>query len=263
MNATASASSVIKTSVLCTVSGSGNHGETTKAAHFHTLAEHPECLTLGKSAATPTRTDIDVGSSVPAFTIDNILTPEEADALVAVTETMGYSRFAPSITTPPGMRQNQACHWFAPQETVDKFMQPMWRRFAHLLPTSIDQGDQLHDGLSHRFAHYKYDGQDRFNRHTDGSWPGQSINSTGDGIEQWGGMESKLSMLLYLSDAEGEGGCTRLHHFDGGHVDVSPKKGSALFFRHGFGHDSVLHEGRPLEGGDTKYVLRLNVLYRH
>ena len=251
----------IKPKVLCTVGGSGNYGERTDKAHFYTLAEHPSSLTIGKSANLnePVRHDIDLG--VLAFTIDNILSSEEADALVAVTECMGYSRFAPSITTPPGMRQNQACHWFAPEETVNEFLQPMWQRFQHLLPRSVERGDKLHDGLSHRFAHYKYDGQDVFNRHTDGCWPGQSINATGDGIEQWEGCESKLSMLLYLSDAEGAGGCTRLFHPDGSYYDVSPKKGTALFFRHGHGPDSVLHAGMPLTGDRPKYVLRLNVLY--
>merc|ERR1711939_1103072 len=121
---------IIKPKVLCTVSGSGNHGEHTNEAHFYTLAEHPACLNLDEraNASSPTRHDIDLGHGVPAFTIDNILSPDEADALVAVTESMGYSRFAPNIRTPPGMRQNQACHWFAPPETVEKFLEPMWRR---------------------------------------------------------------------------------------------------------------------------------------
>ena len=252
----------IKAKVLCTVNGSGNYGERTEEAHFYTLAEHPSSLTIDKSASdiAPVRRDI-LGHGILAFTIDNILSSEEADALVAVTESMGYSRFAPNIITPPGMRQNQACHWFAPEETVRKFLRPMWQRFQHLLPQSVDHGDKLHDGLSHRFAHYKYDGQDVFNRHTDGCWPGQSINATGNGIEEWEGCESKLSMLLYLSDAEAGGGCTRLFGLDGSHCDVLPKKGSALFFRHGHGQDSVLHAGMPLTGDRPKYVLRLNVLY--
>ena len=40
-----------------------------------------------------------------------------------------------------------------------------------------------------------------------------------------------------------------------------PKKGSALFFRHGMGSGSVLHEGRPVVGPVAKYVARINVLY--
>ena len=61
----------IKPKVLCTVGGSGNYGERTDKAHFHTLAEHPSSLTIGKSANLnePVRHDIDLG--VLAFTIDN------------------------------------------------------------------------------------------------------------------------------------------------------------------------------------------------
>jgi hypothetical protein len=48
---------------------------------------------------------------------------------------------------------------------------------------------------------------------------------------------------------------------DRGHVDVTPKKGSALFFRHGFGSRSVLHEGSRVFGEVSKYVARINVMY--
>ena len=81
------------------------------------------------------------------------------------------------------------------------------------------------------------------------------------GIEEWPGVASQLSMLLYLNDGF-EGGATRLFRFDDGSpVDVAPKKGSALFFRHGFSRRSVLHAGLPVSGSLPKYVARLNVLY--
>lgn len=208
-----------------------------------------------------------IGPGGLAFYIDNVVSPNEADALVALTESMGYSRFAPSIRTPAGMRQNKACHWFAPKDTVMYFLDPMFARIQDLLPASVDAGDRLYLGLSHRLAHYKYDTGDVFNMHTDGAWPGQSVNSAGDGIEEWdvGGAESKLSILLYLSDEDpAGGGQTRLYRFDGGApVDVTPKKGRALFFRHGFGPQSVPHAGLHLLGEQPKYVCRLNVLYQH
>ena len=179
---------------------------------------------------------------------------------------MGYSRFAPSVGTPPGMRQNKACHWFAPTETAKKNLTPMFERIRNSLPASIDDGDRLYPGLSHRLAHYKYDAGDVFNRHTDGAWPGQSVNPAGDGITTWDdvGVESKLSMVLYLSDSEPVGGGhTRLYRFDGGTpVGVAPKKGRAPFFRHGLGPQSVLHAGLRLCGDSPKYVCRLNVLYQ-
>ena len=93
----------------------------------------------------------------------------------------------------------------------------------------------------------------------------ESIASGGDTIADWPGVKSQLSMLLYLSEPGADtfgGGATRLYHFDGGDpVDVVPRKGSALFFRHGFGPDSVMHAGLPVSGVAPKYVVRLNVLY--
>jgi len=251
--------------VLTSVPGSGPFGERIQAANFYTLDPHPQELVL---AAAPenlraTRSDVDVGPGVLAFVIDGVLTRSEADVLVAISEAMGYSKFAPAIQTPPGMRQNKACHWFANKSTVEAFLEPMFARFKHLLPAELD-GTALYPHLSHRFAHYKYDEGDVFNRHTDGSWPGQSVSEAGDGIEEWTGVESKLTMLLYLSDEEDgvQGGKTRLFPFEhGAPVDISPRKGSALFFRHGFGEDSVLHMGTQVIGHTPKYVLRLNVLY--
>ena len=67
-------------------------------------------------------------------------------------------------------------------------------------------------------------------------------------------------MPLYLKVGI-EGGNTRLYRPDRSFVDVAPKKGSALFFRHGMDPGSVLREGRPVVGQLPKYVARINVLY--
>jgi hypothetical protein len=44
-------------------------------------------------------------------------------------------------------------------------------------------------------------------------------------------------------------------------VDVVPRTGSALFFRHGFTPDSVVHIGDRVHGHVPKYVARINVMY--
>lgn len=93
---------------------------------------------------------------------------------------------------------------------------------------------------------------------------GQCVNAAADGIDEWPGVVSKLTMLLYLSDEQDgvQGGHTRVYRFGTGeNIDVAPRKGSALFFRHGFGPDSVMHESQPVFGTKPKYVARLNVLY--
>ena len=219
--------------VLVTVTGSGPFGEVTHDSHFWAVDKLPSELVLNTSAMEPVRRDLDLGPGGLAFVIDNILTPEEADALVAVSEACSYSRFAPQIRTPPGMRQNKAAHWFCSEEGASEFLRPMYERFRHLLPQEIE-GEPLFKELSHRVAHYKYDDGDTFNPHTDGEWPGQSIAPSGDAIAEWPGVVSRLSMLLYLSDRNDgfDGGATRVFPLrDGEPVDVTPRKGSALCAR--------------------------------
>lgn len=250
--------------VLQVVQGSGPFGEVCDDAQIFTVDSLPPQLDLrSANPLIPLRTDVDMGERGLAFVIDGCLSREEARALAAVSERVGYSRFAPAIRTPAGMRQNKASHWIADESTAEAFLAPLFSRIEHLLPKEVD-GGSLHAGLSHRVAHYKYDQGDVFNRHTDGCWPGQSVSEDGAGIQEWTGVESKLSMLLYLSDEEDgvAGGKTRLFRFDNGEpIDVAPKTGSALFFRHGFGANSVMHMGLPVLGDVPKYVVRLNVLY--
>lgn len=70
-------------------------------------------------------------------------------------------------------------------------------------------------------------------------------------------------MLFYLNDdADGlQGGETRLWSADGArHVDVRPKKGTALCFRRGAA-TAVLHAGLPVTGEVPKYMALINLAY--
>ena len=71
---------------------------------------------------------------------------------------------------------------------------------------------------------------------------------------EWPGYRSCLTMLLYLNGKEEgvEGGSTRLYRWDRTWFDVEPIKGSALFFRHGYEAESVMHEGRRVTGSIPK-----------
>ena len=81
---------------------------------------------------------------------------------------------------------------------------------------------------------------------------------------KWDGVYSKLTMLLYLNSPKNgfQGGETVLYGKDGEIVNIVPKTGSALFFRHGFGDESVSHKGARVMGDTPKYVARINVLYQ-
>ncbi len=215
-------------------------------------------LMFGHESSLKTRrTDIELGGLL-AFMIDDVVTEAEAELIVAATEYFGYRDEAPGISTPPGMRMNKSVHWVAETQMMDV----IFNRLRDLLPAQID-GRHLHPALSQRINMYRYDAEDVFNMHTDGDWPGYSFSSDRKNMQEWRGLRSCLTMLLYLNGPEDGvvGGNTRLFRPDAGFVDVMPKKGSALFFRHGFGPASVLHEGCRVSGDVSKYVARINVMY--
>ncbi len=219
--------------------------------------EAPPLMLAEAASRSPQRQDIQLGGLL-AFLIENVISSDEADAIIEASERFGYRDEAPGISTPPGMRMNKSVHWVADAS----MMQPLLARIAHLLPATID-GGTLHPALSHRINMYRYDANDVFNMHTDGDWPGYDLSPDRQRMREWPGLRSCLSMLLYLNGPEDgvQGGSTRLYRPDRGHVDVTPKKGSALFFRHGFGSTSVLHEGSRVFGNGSKYVARINVMY--
>jgi len=225
----------------------------------HAFDTPPTALALGdEPTLRPARQDIELGGLL-AFVIDQVVTPTEADAIVQATEQLGYRDEAPGIATPPGMRMNKSVHWVADEALLG----PLFARIAQLLPPSLD-GVPLFPAFSRRLNMYRYDANDVFNRHTDGNWPGYSLSADRSSMEDWPpSLRSGLTMLLYLNGpADGvQGGSTRLFGPDGSRVDVEPVKGAALFFRHGFGADSVVHEGCRVTGSVSKYVARINVMF--
>lgn len=239
--------------------GSLPMGGVVEGTPVYAFRRTPAALLLSRQSQLPSRrSDLDVGGS-PAFVIDDVLTRGEAEAVIAASEVLGYSDAAPGIVTAPGMRQNKSVHWVGDES----FLGEIYRRIAHLLPAQLD-GHKLHGGFSHRINMYRYDRDDVFNRHTDGDWPGYGLSADGQHMVEWQGLRSKLTMLLYLNGLQDgvSGGHTRLYARDGRVVDVPPKQGSALFFRHGFGRESVVHEGCRVTGAVPKYVARINVLYQ-
>ena len=225
----------------------------------HAFDASPDALQLpASSALQPERRDIDLEGQL-AFSIEPVITAEEARAIIAATEQLGYRDEAPGIVTPPGMRMNKSVHWVADAG----LMEPLFQRIAHLLPATLD-GHRLFPGFSHRINMYRYDANDVFNRHTDGDWPGYSLSPQRDAMLQWPDtVRSGLTMLLYLNDAADgvQGGNTRLLKRSGQWVDIVPVTGAALFFRHGFGPNSVVHEGSRVTSATPKYVARINVMY--
>jgi len=257
----------IKPSVLAHIPGSGNNGESGLSA-FYLIDELPQPLAnMVPPAQTLERRDIDLGQDRLAFYIDNVLSADESDALAACAEAIlemnGHSRLAPGIQTPPGMRMNMAAHWYPSRASAAKFLEPLFNRFRHLVPPTLG-GQKLYGALSEKIAQFKYADGDCFNKHVDGLFPGQGCNEQGDGVDQWRGVQSGMSVLFFLNDGPIDGlvgGETRLWTADSTRfVDVQPRKGRALFFRRG-SSDAVLHAGLPVSGEVPKYIALINLAY--
>ena len=179
-------------------------------------------------------------------------------ALIEASERLGFRDEAPGIATPPGMRMKKTVHWLAD----DALMAPLFQRLASLLPKRLD-GATLLPRLSHRLNMYRYDDGDVFNVHIDGDWPGFELDPLRQRMVEWPTGRSRLTMLLCLNGAgQGtQGGATRLLDSAGQSVDVTPRRGTALFFWHGFHPRSVRHIGCTVRGSVPKYVARINVMY--
>lgn len=200
--------------------------------------------------------DIDLGGKL-AFVMKEVLSKNECQKMIHVVEKMGFRPEAPGIQTPPGMRMNQSVHWLCHAELLTT----LFDRIGELLPQTLE-GRPLYSRLSQRINFYKYQNNDVFNKHVDGSWPGYGFDASETQMVQWPNVGSMLTMLLYLNDHNDDfvGGETQIYGVNN-RVDVLPVTGNALFFKHGFSQGSVAHIGKTVKGNGNKYVARINILY--
>lgn len=228
----------------------------------------PGAIKLDAAEKPPvTRTDL---PNIPGgFVLNNILTPQECDQMVQMSETMGYTEDAP-VSLARHIRQNENCVWLSDPPLNDA----IFERFKSALPPEVNGGPPV--GMNQRWRLYKYNPGDIFRIHTDGSWPGSGLSEQGQLVRDiWGDRWSQFTCVIYLND-DLEGGQTRfyipgegdgsgelakingrLHRVE----DVNPKQGAAICFFHGDHQWSHLHEAALVTNG-TKYALRTDILYK-
>ncbi|MHB2021393.1 MAG: prolyl hydroxylase family protein [Candidatus Xenobia bacterium] len=175
------------------------------------------------------------------YVVRNFLSPQECDQFIQQSETMGYQ--AAPITTAdgplmaPDVRNNT-------RVMIDDAVlaERMWQRLEPYVPEGLLEWDVV--GVNERFRFYRYDRQQRFARHYDGSYARSHRE------------RSLITFMIYLNEG-----------FEGGHTSfytdlgelrfrVRPERGAALLFLH-----CQLHEGAPVQQG-RKYVIRTDVMYR-
>lgn len=211
--------------------------------------------------AVVTRINID---GVPgAFQLLNLLTPNECDQFVQITESLGYHTDSP-VSLPHSIRHNLNLNWVV-DESVDG---PIWARCGDFVSERI--GGQRALGLNARFRFYRYAGGDYFKPHTDGAWPGSRVIDRQLVHDAYGDRHSQMTILIFLSGGY-TGGRTVFFVPDGlavgddaqaspQVVHVSTPKGGALCFPHGFHPQHCLHAGEAVESG-IKFIIRSDVLY--
>jgi len=210
---------------------------------------------------------LDVSTVPGAFQLINVLSREECDRLVELTESLGYLEDA-AVSLPRSVRHNHNITWIADDETngvIWNRCQPLMRDLAALF-----SGKQAL-GLNSRFRFYRYNQGDFFSAHTDGSWPGTRVINgkliDNAYLDRW----SQLSFLLFLSDGY-EGGATRFHLKHGNtaqvvssadeesFVDIRTPIGGVLCFPHGTHPRHCLHSSERITSG-RKYIIRSDVLF--
>jgi prolyl 4-hydroxylase len=171
------------------------------------------------------------------FTIDDVLSLAECRSLIERIEALGPT--AAPITTPggfemrPDVRNNTRVIFDDPA-----FAATLFARIEPHLPSRLFA--MTPTGANERFRCYRYDVDQRFAPHYDGTF----IRSERE--------RSQLTFMVYLND-DFAGGATAFHDFD---ESVVPRAGRALLFQH-----FLLHEGCTVTRG-VKYVLRSDVMFR-
>ncbi|HTF95287.1 MAG TPA: 2OG-Fe(II) oxygenase [Cellvibrio sp.] len=169
------------------------------------------------------------------FIIDNFLDKDECKQLIALSESLGYK---PADVDVHGQRQMLSM--IRTNERVDmesrEIAAQFWQKLKAINMPDINGEQPI--GLTPFFRFYRYEGEQKFNMHKDGR-------------KEYKGSHTRLTMLVYLSDLK-DSGATR---FRDARIDVFPKSGKALLFRH-----ELWHAGMPVNNG-IKYVLRTDVLF--
>lgn len=202
-----------------------------------------------------------------AFQLLNVLTKDECERLIAVSESMGYLADA-AVSLPREVRHNDSLTWVVDQQTDGI----IWDRIKHLMvdDQGIFEGKQAL-GLNARFRFYRYREGDYFKPHSDGSWPGSRVINDQLVADAYGDRYSQLTFLIFLTD-DFEGGATRffVNADDTSQparrddkvkeVDVRTPAGSVLCFPHGMHPLHCIHSSGPIYKG-VKYIIRTDVLF--
>lgn len=210
---------------------------------------------------------LDVDAVPGAFQLLNVLSIEECNRLVDLTEHFGYLEDA-AVSLPRAIRHNDSLTWVIDDETNAI----IWQRCQALVRDDHEfNSGKTALGINSRFRFYRYGPGDYFAPHTDGSWPGSRVidgELVGNAYnDRW----SQLSFLLFLTEGY-VGGATQFYvrksnpdrparqPDEADIIDVRTPIGGALCFPHGMHPLHCLHSSQAITAG-TKYIIRSDILF--
>ncbi|CAF1195895.1 unnamed protein product [Adineta steineri] len=179
-----------------------------------------------------------------AFLIFNVLTPDECQQRIELSEQRSYSEatvngygFSELMTD---FRNSDRC-------IIDdvQMAEILFQRIESFLPKTWKNYELV--SLNERLRFLRYDPGQFFAAHMDGEY--HRSNGSGE--------QSFLTIQLYLNEGYQGGATTFIHNTDSNkNVRCVPRTGMVLVFEHRLFHEgSILIEGR-------KYTVRTDVMYR-
>jgi len=219
---------------------------------------------IEQNPTTVTKQDI---NGVPsAFLLRGVLTEEECNHFIQVSEQLGFTFSGGAgdsqYASMPDMRHPED-NKRAAANASHPILHHLWKRVKDLVPPVIEHDRKRwkvredEKALNELFRFLRYDPQQRFWAHFDG------------GFKRGPNEQTHYTFIMYLND-DFEGGETIIYPEGktGIHgrplmkeVKIRPERGMALVFRHS-GPDHPLHSGAPHSTiGKKKYVLRTDIMY--
>ncbi|CAB4376132.1 unnamed protein product [Rhizophagus irregularis] len=185
-----------------------------------------------------------------AFIIDNVLTLEECNTLINLSENDPNIKYEEALLNIGGGKQISAKDVRNSSRYIrDDFIlsSEIFNRISHVLPQTWQRRKKSFpiSCLNERLRFLKYKKGEFFKNHQDGMY------RRDDGSET-----SFVTLQLYLNEGYQGGETTFLNNSLNVRIPVVPKPGRVLIFEH-----QLLHEGSKLIDG-IKYVIRTDIMYK-
>jgi len=239
-------------------------------------AEHPALPTWANNSINPSQLSnehqekierVEVNDVPGAFQLLNVLSLDECQRMIDITESLGYLKDA-AVSLPRSVRHNDNATWVV-DEATDTII---WDRCKHLVTDekNIFAGKKPL-GLNARFRFYRYNAGDFFKTHTDGSWPGSRVIDGQLVADAYPDRWSQMTFLIFLSD-DFEGGSTQFivnknvpelpvqSMEEAKTVSIRTPAGGVLCFPHGTHPLHRLHSSEQISSG-LKYIIRSDILF--